>query len=282
MCTTLFAINHSARAGIRYVLSCWFFVLAAMATGQEKTPYTTSLAGVYQGETLFIQNSYNLQKKSFCIEEVQINGQRLSLNYGFSALKIDFKGFDLYTPVKVDVIQKDSLCKSAILNPDAILFHTIFRFSDIQLSDTLLSWHTKGEVEKGTFEVEALEGGVWRLKETVDATGVYEGAVYNYYPSMKEGANKYRVKYNFPVLSRVGYIYSQEKELEYYPEAVDFNPKSAKTHLYLSRASSYEIYDQGNNLVLQGEGKEVDLKTLQKGRYVIYFGGRFPGGFNKE
>ncbi len=242
-----------------------------------------NLAGVYQGKTLFIQNYFLKERMAFCIEEVRINGRRVDMNYDISALKLDFEGIDLYAPVKIRIIHSDTTCISTIINPEAVLFHTIFRFSSIELSDSVLIWTTKGERRKGEFEVEKLaSSGQWEDQEVIAAFGEYEGATYHHFPNLKEGANKYRIRYNFPSGSRMNHLYSEELEIEYYPERVQFNPKYAKRRLYLSRTSKYEIYDQGNTLVLEGRGKEVDITPLRRGRYVIYFNGKFPGGFNKE
>lgn len=264
-----------------------FFLLIAVViirVGDAQTSATkeTNLAGVFKGQTLFIQNPFNKTSRSFCVQEIRINEESLAIKYDLSALKIDFDGYDLYTPVKIKVIHADTLCNPVIINPEAVLFHTIFRFSSVQLTDSSFFWSTKGERGIGSFEVERLINGFWENQEVVEASGDYEGSTYSHYPTLQEGANKYRVKYSFPSGSRVEYLYSQELELEYYPEPVEFTPKSAKTHLYFSRASQYEIYDQGNNLILEGQGKEVDVRRLRRGRYVIYFDGLYPGAFNKE
>lgn len=242
----------------------------------------TNLAGVYQEKTLFIQNPYNRLTKEFCIREVQINGKPIRMNYNLSALKLDFDGFDTYTPVKIKVLHKDTLCLPIIINPEAVLFHTIFRFVEISLSDSTLYWYTKGERGVGEFEVERLYNGIWVDQEIIKATGKYEGQAYTHYPNLEEGSNKYRVKYNFPSGSRVNHLYSQEMEFEFYPDRVEFKPKSAKTKLFLSRPTHYEIYDKGNTLVLEGQGSEIDVTVLRRGDYVIYFNGRDPGSFIKE
>ncbi len=264
-------------------LGCLFFLLALIVSNaQESSKLETNLAGVYQEKTLFIQNPYNRQAKEFCIREVRINGQRVDVNYNLSALKLDFKGFDSYTPVKIKILHKDTLCTPIIINPEAVLFHTIFRFTEISLSDSLLYWFTKGERGIGEFEIEKLYNGVWVDQEVQTATGTYEGQAYAFYPNLEEGSHKYRVKYNFPPGSRIAHLYSQEVEFEFYPERVEFKPKSAKTRLYLSRSTHYEIYDKGNTLVLEGQGSEIDVTVLRRGDYVIYFNGRDPGSFIKE
>lgn len=73
-----------------------------------------------------------------------------------------------------------------------------------------------------------------------------------------------------------------EVDYDHYPEPVEFTPKSTKTRLYLSRSTHYEIYDDGNTLVLEGQGKEIDVRVLRRGRYIIYFNKKDPGTFIKE
>ncbi len=242
----------------------------------------TNLAGVYQGKILFIQNPFDKSDRQFCIDRILINEQELDINYRVSALKIDFQGFDLYTPVKIRLVHKDTVCIPTIINPEAILFHTIFRFTEVVLTDSALIWSTKGESGIGEFEIEKLFNGVWVDQEVKPAVGRYEGVDYTYYPNMEEGANKYRIRYNFPPGSRLKYLYSWEVDFDHYPEPVEFTPKSAKTKLYLSRSTHYEIYDAGSKLVHEGQGKVIDVTILRQGQYVIYFNGKDPGTFIKE
>lgn len=260
-------------------------VLTGMrVTLQAQTPdlFHINLVGVYQGKTLFIQNPYNAVKRAYCLKQIMLNNNPLSLNYQLSAIKLDFEEYDLYTPITVTIWYADTLCIPVIINPDAILFHTIFRFSDASLTDTSLTWSTKGERGIGAFEIEKLKNGTWNTQEIVKAKGIYEGANYFYLPKLEEGANKYRVKYHFPEGSRVDHLYSMEMDHDYYPEPIDFNPKSVKTRMYLSRYASYEIFNAKNELILTGEGLEIDLTKLRRGRYSIYFNGKDPGTFVKE
>lgn len=252
-------------------------VLAQIAPKVE-----TNLAGVFQGKTLFIQNPFNKTDREFCVEDIYINDTYLDINYKLSAIKLDFEGFDLFTPVKIRIIHKDTLCVPTIINPEAILFHTIFRFVSVALTDSALVWSTKGEMGTGEFEIERLMNGVWVDQEIRDALGRYEGAEYTYFPNLEEGANKYRIKYNFPRGARGRYLFSWEVDFDHYPEPIEFKPKSAKTKVYLSRSTHYEIYDAGSKLVLEGQGTVIDVTVLRQGQYVIYFNGKDPGTFIKE
>ncbi|MEM9895961.1 MAG: hypothetical protein AAF789_06290 [Bacteroidota bacterium] len=257
------------------------FVLAgSFCESQEKSQ--TTLAGVYQGKSLFIQNPYNSERSVFCVERIEINEQPVPLNYNLSALKLDFEGWNLFTPIQVKIVHRDTICEPVIINPEAVLFHSIFRFAEVVLTDSLILWQTKGERGKGKFVVEKLKNGIWRDFKEVEAEGDYTGASYQFYPALEEGPNKMRVKYIYPAQSRRKYLYSREVEFDYYPDPVEFQPKMAKTRLFLSRAASYEIYNTKRERVLVGEGKEVDIRPLRKGEYVIYFDGGDPGSFEKE
>jgi len=268
----------SKKGSLIVVLIIWGF---GISMAQEKL-YETNLAGVFQGKILFIQNPYDKNDNQFCIEEIRVNDSRMNINYKLSAIKLDFEGFEMYSPIRIKVLHKDSLCNSVVINPEAILFHTIFRFVTTSLSDTALVWTTKGERGIGSFEVEKLQDGFWVSEEIIEAKGVYEGCEYIHYPNMEEGANKYRVKYKFPPNNRLQFLYSQEVEYDFYPDPVVFSPKTVKTKLYLSRATHFEIYDAGDNLVLEGRGTEIDVRVLRRGRYVIYFNRKDPGIFVKE
>lgn len=263
-----------------------FFALIVLVAhaifGQIAPKVETNIAGVFQGKTLFIQNPFDKSDRKFCVDNIYINEKYVDINYKLSALKIDFEGYDLYTPVQIRIVHKDTLCSPTIINPEAILFHTIFRFVSVSLTDSALVWSTKGEMGLGEFEIERLQNGIWVDQEIRQGLGRYEGAEYTYFPNLEEGANKYRIKYNFPRGSRVKYLFSWEVDYDHYPEPIEFKPKSAKTKVYLSRSTHYEIYDAGSKLVLEGQGTVIDVTVLRQGQYVIYFNGRDPGTFIKE
>lgn len=235
--------------------------------------------GVYQGKSLFIQNPYLVELKSFCIQAVYINNLLQKLSYNHSALKLDFTQNDLFTPVKIRISSKDSICNPIVINPDAIMFHSSFRFTSIALSDSLLSWQTKGERGKGEFWVEKLQFGIWIEMENQPSLSKYEEADYSYFPSFEEGGNKYRVKY---IYENGSYLYSEEVEFNYYPEPVEFTPKVTDKIISFSRSAQYKVYDPNGKEVLSGIGNQVDVSALFPGEYVIYFDNLFPGAFTKK
>ncbi|MFY0686179.1 MAG: hypothetical protein JXQ90_03390 [Cyclobacteriaceae bacterium] len=240
---------------------------------------TVELVGVYQGVSLFIQNPFIRTQQKFCVEGVYVNGNKLNLNYRLSALKIDFDQQDLYTPVSVKVIASDSLCIPVIINPDAILFHTFFKFNQAAISDSAIIWSTEGEKVNGEYVIEKQQSGIWSELIRMPSNGEFEKSEYAYIPDLEEGGNKFRVKYDF---GNGRFLYSRELIFDFYPDPVTFEPKATRSRLSFSRVAKYEIYDPNSKLVMQGQAAEVDVRGLIPGDYVIYFDGKDPGVFRKE
>ncbi len=245
----------------------------------ENTNYEIETVGVYQGKSLFIQNQYLPSRKSFCVKSVYVNDRKVPLNYNLSALKLDFENQDLYTPVKIKIVSTDSLCNPIIINPDAIMFHTAYKFLDINISDSALYWKTEGEREIGTYIVEKYDGGIWKEIHREQAKTRFEVSEYLFSPRLEEGGNKFRVKYEF---GNGSFLYSNESVYDFYPDPVEITPTHSATEIRFSRTASYEIYDQNNELVLTGTDDRVDIRRLWPGDYVIYFDGRDPKAFTKD
>ncbi|MBV6644010.1 MAG: hypothetical protein KI790_01095 [Cyclobacteriaceae bacterium] len=260
----------------------YYSILLFLFLGVQQPPAPkneTTLIGVFQGVSLFIQNPYNSDSKEFCVKKVYVNNQLQPLNYKLSALKLDFLQSDLYTPVTIKIVARDSICQPQIINPDAVLFHTSYKFTSMSLSDSVFTWQTEGERESGTYFIEKLQTGIWVTEEEIPAQGRFEEAKYLYFPALDEGPNKYRIKYEF---GNGKYLYSQEIEYEFYPEPVKFKPQATNTTIYLSRAAAYEVYNQKGNLVLSGRGLEIDVRRIRPGEYIVYFDGKDPGVFRRE
>ncbi len=237
----------------------------------------TRLTGVYRGSVLFIQNPYNSDNERFCVEEVRLNNKRLNLNYNLSAIQIDFKGIEENSPIALQIIHGEG-CKPVIINPDAITYKYSFAFKEISMNDSVLVWSAIGDQAEGLYTLDYYDYGIWQTRDTISSKGKLGGALYVHFPKLQEGPNKLRLKYTFP---RGDYLYSREIDFHYYEEPVTFSPKATKTSITLSRYASYEIYDGGNNLVMSGSGSSIDVRSLKRGDYIIYFDNKDPGIFKK-
>lgn len=250
-------------------MRCVLFIVALLsgwtfAHGQE-----TAITGVFKGQSLYVQNPYDRTSNEFCINRIHINSRLVDINLRLSALKLNFKSIDLFTPVSVKIDHKES-CKPKIINPEAILFHSSFKFDSLFLNDSILTWTTKGDRHEGNFTVEQLRGDFWDPVEKLRAKGIFEGTQYVYFPVHHDGGNKYRIKYSLP---NGRFLYSKEMEFVYYPEPVTFSPKVVQDRITLSRNAEYEIMNSGGDVILRGQAKEIPLRRLKPGDYFIHIEG---------
>lgn len=229
----------------------------------------TLITGVYQGHSLYIKNPYNKELGKFCINSIKVNHREIDIDLKLSALKLDFKEWDLFSPVVVRVYH-DEVCKPRFVNPEAILFHSSFKYDSLFISDSLIMWHSKGDKKEGLYTIEKLADDYWEEVSTIRAKGDFEGADYIYFPEYDVGGNKYRIKYSLP---NGRFLYSKELEIFHYNEPITFTPKSVTDIITLSRYSDYEIMDLEGNVILSGSGKVIPLRRLKKGDYMIYLEG---------
>lgn len=236
------------------------------------------ITGVYQGKSLFIQNPYNPETRSFCVLSVEVNGRPVAVATRSSGIKLDFAEVDEYAPLAIKITHKEG-CKPLVINPDAINFHSIFSFDEVGFADSVLVWSTKGEQSEAVFVIQKYDLGIWLEADTIPSKGQFGGAEYSYFPDLEEGANKLRVKYMRPDGE---YLFSREVDFHFYPEPVTFRPFSTDSKLFLSRFADYEIFDAAGDLVMSGKGNVVDVSQLPSGDYVIYFNKEDPGVFRKK
>ena len=257
--------SNSTQTEMPRIMLLIYLILSFVSLDAQNNMHEISYAGVYKGTPLFVQNPYLPHLKSYCIRNIVVNERSLKMDYDRSALMLSFENTDKFTPVTIHIEYADSTCVPVFLNPDAIAYHNVFRFSNIGISDSSIYWSSRGEGTYGRYEVEVFDLGYWETIETVPSMSVYGGSSYVYYPKFDEGINKYRVKY----VSEDFILYSEEVENVFYPEPITF--KRAGNLLILSRATSYTMYDKDNFEVLSGTSKEIDISSIPSGEYGILF-----------
>ncbi len=254
----------------RYLIIYLIAALGILSGSRGFAQQMIKLTGVWQGKPVYIQNPIN-ESNQFCITDIFINGDRLNMDYKRSAIEIDFASFDLYTPVTINIKHPES-CKPNVLNAEAIRFYSAFKFTEVILNDTTLTWYTRGEKGLGQYTVERLYADSWNAMEELPSKNNFTGSSYSVYPELKEGSNKYRIRYDMPNSDK--YIYSPEQEYVYYPEPLRIYPLTVTDNLYLSRISEYEISTAEGRTILTGKGNKIELTRLRRGEYFITVGER--------
>lgn len=235
------------------------------------------LTGVNKGEDLYVKNPYLISQAGFCVQEVYVNGQKNNMNLNLMALRIKLDDVAMYSPVHVKIIHADS-CQPRIVNPDAILYYSAFKFDSLVMKDSVLHWYTKGDSRSAKFVVERLKADFWDEVTEVRPKGRFNGAEYVFVPELKDGGNKFRVRYELP---NGRYLYSQEIEYFHYPSGVTFSPRVVTNMMYFSREARYEIMNSEGEIILQGTAKEIPLRRLQPGDYSILLEGELDSFIKK-
>ncbi|MEQ8713038.1 MAG: hypothetical protein RIC80_08465 [Cyclobacteriaceae bacterium] len=251
-------------------INCWKYGIvgyllmigwAIPSMGQE-----LQVTGVYQGKSIFVQNPLFVERSESCVTRITVNNVPLRLDYKSSALEVNFSDKELYVPVTV-VVKHQPDCTPKILNEDAIRFHSAFSFTQLLLNDTALYWKTKGERMNSKFTVEKLFFDGWEYDQELPSEGKFEGAEYSVFPDLKEGVNKFRIKYEVPIAGR--YLFSEELEHVYYPEPIRIFPLTVTRTLNINRVADYEISTPEGYTILTGRGKVIELERLRRGEYFI-------------
>ncbi|RJE75162.1 hypothetical protein SAMN04488028_105202 [Reichenbachiella agariperforans] len=249
---------------MKYLSIIWFVLIAQLSWAQQ-----LHMTGVYKGESLYIKNPYVVATNSFCIQSIHVNGQESKANLKLTAISLHFDGVKEYAPVNIKINHADS-CQPKIVNPEAILYYSSFKFDSLVMNDSILHWYTKGDRREGQFIIEQLKTDRWDEVMTVRAKGRFDGAAYVYFPEHNDGGNKYRIRYELP---NGRYLYSEELEYYHYPDGVTFSPKVVTDYMYLSREARFEIMNANGEVILQGTAKKIPLKRLNPGDYTILLEG---------
>lgn len=225
----------------------------------------TALTGVFKGHSLYVQNPYNKDSAEFCVNDIVVNDKVVNLNLKLSALKLNFDKVELFSPVAV-VINHKKYCTPRIVNPEAILYHSSFKFDSLFINDSLLTWHSKGDKRNGIFKIERLEDDYWETLTRIRAKGYFDGAQYVFFPEHKPEGNIYRIKYELP---NGRYLYSEEMEHFQFPDEISFSPKNVEDVITLSQKAPYIITNEYGKEIMKGNAKTIPVGMLKPGEYNI-------------
>jgi len=235
------------------------------------------LSGVYQGKNLYVQNPFSADKKTFCTDEVFVNGVQKMSNIKSSAFEIDLSFLSLHEPVTVKIIYKDE-CMPKVLNAYVLRASTTFQFNAFSVTPSEMNWTTTGEKTQFMYSVEQLVNNNWRIVTTVPAKGDASG-IYTIPIAHQFKANKYRIKAQDQENHQI--FYSKAVDFVLAQEPVTFYPKSVNTKITLSREADYEVRSLKGEVIKKGKGTEIPLADLKTGVYYLSINDRTERFFKK-
>lgn len=244
------------------------FLLFLVCTNALAT--STIFTGTYQGKNVHVQNPLLENKKDYCVEEVYLNKNLLEIKTNTAVFEINLSKLQVGDSVNIE-IKHSSSCLPKLLNPHVIKVNSAFKFLTFKVSNTNITWQTKGEKTTAKFYIEQFLNGNWVAVHELQAQGLSTQNEYVHHEFHCSGLNKYRIKYeekDGPV------FYSQIVEFLSRKPKVNFYPKRITSIVKFSREVAYEVIDKEGGSVKKGYGNEIDMSELKEGMYYLHFDNR--------
>ncbi len=225
-----------------------------------------ALKGVYRGRDLFIQNPYNSQNKSFCVQSVSLNGKTVISSPNSSALSIDLSAFSLNDSISLVIFHYDE-CLPKILNPRVLQPGIGFSMVLPTADNSSVSWITTGEQEKNAyFELDKMLLDGWKTIEKIEAKGDIDNNQYSIGVVHYSGENQFRLHY----ISNSNSIYSNIFEFYSSADPISFYPADEVDEIIsLSKATDYEIKDIDGKVYMKGYALDIFVRELKPGEYIL-------------
>ena len=119
------------------------------------------LSGVYKGKNLYVQNPFAGDMGHFCSKEVFVNGEKKMSNIQSSAYEINLSFLKMGDPLIIKITHNAN-CSPKILNPQVVRnAANQFHFLAFNVSQSKLSWSTKGESGGCKMFVQQFTRGQW-------------------------------------------------------------------------------------------------------------------------
>ena len=238
-----------------------------------------TLEGVYRGRDLYIQNPYNSEKKSFCVQSVVINGNTSIQSPNSSALTIDLSEFNLNDSISI-LIFHYSECLPKILNPRVLQSGSGFAIVQPAADNASITWMTTGEQDKNAhFELEKMYLDGWKVLDKVIAKGDIDNNQYSLGVVHYAGGNEFRIHY----ISKASTIYSETFEFYSTADPISFYPIDEVDEIIsLSKATDYVIKDLDGKIYKQGNALDIFVRELKPGEYILVIENREEVFFKPE
>lgn len=237
-----------------------------MALGFQSQGQQLAIKGVYRGRDIFIQNPYDSQKKSFCIQSVSLNGNTIISAPNSSALTIDLSNQSLNDSVSLLIFHYTE-CTPKILNPRVLQAGKGFSIAQTSVDNASVSWITTGEQDKKAYyilEKLYLEG--WKTLKKIESKGDIDNNQYSIGVVHYSGENQFRVHY----LSNGASTYSDIFDFYSAADAISFYPIDEVDEIIsLSKATDYIIKDLDEKVYMRGFGLDIFVRELKPGEYIL-------------
>jgi len=248
----------------------YFFSLSFLGIAQE-----LNISGTYQGQNLYVSNpTLENDTNKFCVKAVYVNNVKTQDVINSNAFEIDFSQINLAEDKAVDVrIIYHEGCKPTIVNPNVLQVSANFSITPprVDRRSNLLTWSISGTLDENPFIVEQFRWEKWiQLGEVLPSDSVSANS-YAYEVGFHSKQNTFRIRHidisGVERISREGRYVSREEEITILSTRVS-------DWIYFSGETLYEVYDEKGIFILDGFGKDINVRDFERGRYWVNFDNR--------
>jgi len=230
---------------------------------------TINISGMYYNSNLYIYNPS--VSDGFSITKLIVNKDTVIEDLATNGIEVDLGtyGLEESSPINISIIYEGKY-PPVIVNPEVLMPPVRFRISKPRYTrDGELQWALRGVPGDFPIIVEQYKWNSWRQIASIDPVDTVANNVYEIQVKPHSGKNIYRVKSisikGDEVKSR-DYIFTPKSVYK-----VVIQNKKITNEIVLSSKTEFEIYTLDGVLLLKGENRYIDISTLKKGKYNIFF-----------
>lgn len=244
-----------------------FFTLINIAFSATES---LKIMGSYFGKNLIVINP--MKGESFVVKSVMVNSKVTDDEIQSSVFEIDLSklGLELGEKITISIEYDAGAEKPVIYNPDVIRLENNFAFatSQIDKKSNKITWTITGSPGEESFEIEQFRWDKWVRVGMVKPGDSIASNTYNCDFSPHFGKNLYRIKL---VNANGTTVYSQQ--IKYQSKCPEVFIQSSKTEnaIAFSAETMYQVYNEKGIMVLNGTGNQIDISTLEHGKYYINY-----------
>lgn len=230
------------------------------------------LLGSYQGTDVYVQNPFDQDGIGFSIKAVEINGTQMTQRVFSSAFKIDLSKYNLSIGDSVSILfYYNSIEPPKIVNTEALTPVSNANIQKLWIeNDSVLNWCSTDEQQKFDYIIEQYRWNKWIKLGEVKSNGKAQENCYSFIVDLHSGENKFRIaRFNKSgkklVSEKIG-GFSDKKKINI------ISPVSYE--LVFSAMTKFELYNELDELLMQGYLKKPNTTHLPHGIYYINFDNR--------
>lgn len=247
-----------------------FFSIFILVHFASSATESLKISGSYFGKNLIVINP--MKGESFAVKSVTVNSTITDDEIQSSVFEIDLGKLGLGLGEKINIsIEYDAGGeKPTIYNPDVIQLENNFAFitSLIDKKTNKITWTITGSPGEESFEIEQFRWEKWVRVGMINPGDSTSANAYSCDFTPHFGKNMYRIKL---VNASGTTIYSQQIKYQSKLPEVFIQSSKAENIISFSAETMYQVFNEKGIMVLNGTGNQIDVSTLEKGRYYINY-----------